>query len=808
MIQAYTIMIRPKTILAALLAFLALTGSAQALQKFMKYPKWGYKNAAGGVVIKPKYNLAEEFSEGLAAVAPKYDYGFIDETGQMVIKPGFADAGSFSEGLAGVRSKKEGLWGYIDKQGNTVVPFIYQQAFPFHNGKARVKINDKFGVIDRQGAYVLEPIYYSINATDENGRILFGTNGLYGLMDENLNVVVNPEYSGLSVATEWSGMYKGMYYCTKTGLKGVIDQNGAIIVPPVYTELKGRNSRFFYGTIVKDDGKKENVYIDMAGLRYPDNHMFSPEDFAEFDVPLSEYVKKKAGTWESFISKGTFKSKESVRAAIESKLTQWQTKGEFESLDQWKKRVNDQTRQAKAKEISAEYAREYEELQKKYEQKCKQAVDEYCKYYARLFRAQDFELMPYDADNQTFLIKTSRNGDILLPVSRKNAQRFKKGWKDMVDWEYCIKATYVPSNDRAVLKSVAFEPLGWAYGGIIYDANTKADYAMVDVEYDFRPIDIESGDLTANFEPLTNESETKGLSKMSVSPETRKVKVGDGGGKAAASYASANTSSPTGKKSQVDTDIPQGSAKAENTFAVIIANSNYDYASNVECAANDGTVIGQYFARTLGIPEKQIYTYRDATVGKMAQAMSKLQQVAKAYSGSDFKVIYYYVGHGFPTENGQNPHLLPVDADPSNPEYCVPLNKLYEDLGALGASQVTVLLDACFSGAGRDDELLVKHSLGVKIKPRPADPRGNMFVLSAAQSDQTAYPYFDEGHDLFTYFILKHLQESKGDTNLGKLSEYVCSQVKKTSIKENGKLQEPSGASSPGFAGWQTQTLQ
>lgn len=69
---------------------------------------------------------------------------------------------------------------------------------------------------------------------------------------------------------------------------------------------------------------------------------------------------------------------------------------------------------------------------------------------------------------------------------------------------------------------------------------------------------------------------------------------------------------------------------------------------------------------------------------------------------------------------------------------------------------------------------------------------GNMVVFSAAQNDETAFPYKEQKHGLFTYYLLKKLQESKGNVALGDLAEFVKSQVEKQSIVINGKLQSPS----------------
>ena len=84
------------------------------------------------------------------------------------------------------------------------------------------------------------------------------------------------------------------------------------------------------------------------------------------------------------------------------------------------------------------------------------------------------------------------------------------------------------------------------------------------------------------------------------------------------------------------------------------------------------------------------------------------------------------------------------------------------------------------------------YARGVAIKSRPEIPLGNVFVLSAAQGDETAYPYKEKKHGLFTYFLLKKLQATKGKVSLDELSEFVKTSVTRKSLVENGKSQTPS----------------
>lgn len=97
-------------------------------------------------------------------------------------------------------------------------------------------------------------------------------------------------------------------------------------------------------------------------------------------------------------------------------------------------------------------------------------------------------------------------------------------------------------------------------------------------------------------------------------------------------------------------------------------------------------------------------------------------------------------------------------------------------------------------------------SRGVAIKAKQTEPLRNMVVLSAAQGNETAYAYKKQKHGMFTYYVLKKLQESKGNTTLGDLFRYVQSQVAKQSVLENGKSQTPTVISGIN-TGWESIVL-
>lgn len=241
--------------------------------------------------------------------------------------------------------------------------------------------------------------------------------------------------------------------------------------------------------------------------------------------------------------------------------------------------------------------------------------------------------------------------------------------------------------------------------------------------------------------------------------------------------------------SDVDINIPHNSVSNSNTFAVIIANEDYQKESNVEFARNDGRMFAQYCQQVLGLPEKNIHLAENATLNNIIFELDWLKNVCEAFAG-DACVIVYYAGHGIPDESNGTSYLLPIDGRGQNVRTCFRLDEFYKILGEMPTKNLTVFMDACFSGARRNGDMLTS-ARGVAIKSKPAKLAGNMVVLTAAQGDETAYGYKEKNHGLFTYFLLKKLQETNGKANLGELSDYICKQVSRVSIVENGKRQTP-----------------
>ena len=250
--------------------------------------------------------------------------------------------------------------------------------------------------------------------------------------------------------------------------------------------------------------------------------------------------------------------------------------------------------------------------------------------------------------------------------------------------------------------------------------------------------------------------------------------------------------------SEVDKNIPLTNIQNKNTFVVVIANENYQSVASVPYALNDGNIFREYCLKTLGIPEKQIRYVPNATGNQIKAQVNWLQNITEAFENA--QVIFYYAGHGIPDESNRTAYLLPVDGIGTDVTTGYKLDNLYTALGSLPVENVTVFMDACFSGSKREDGMLAS-ARGVAIKAKSGQPQGKMVVFSAAQGDETAYPNKEEYHGMFTFYLLKKLQETRGDVTLQELGDYIIKNVKQQSILLNGKSQTPCVTASPAIGG-------
>lgn len=247
--------------------------------------------------------------------------------------------------------------------------------------------------------------------------------------------------------------------------------------------------------------------------------------------------------------------------------------------------------------------------------------------------------------------------------------------------------------------------------------------------------------------------------------------------------------------SDVDINIPFSKNKYDNKYALIIGNEDYSSyqtglqtESNVDFAVNDAQTMKEYAKSALGIPDGNIIYLENAKTVEMSRAIKTLSIIMKNSNGKA-DILFYYAGHGFPDEATSEPYLIPVDVSGTDLRFAVKLSDLYAQLTEFPAQKITVILDACFSGGGRNQSLVAAR--GVKVKPKDNILTGNMVVFTASSGEQSSLPYKDKNHGLFTYFLLKKIQETEGNISYKELSDFLGEQVAIKSALINQKEQNP-----------------
>ena len=249
------------------------------------------------------------------------------------------------------------------------------------------------------------------------------------------------------------------------------------------------------------------------------------------------------------------------------------------------------------------------------------------------------------------------------------------------------------------------------------------------------------------------------------------------------------------QSNSVDANIPQGTFESSKTFVVVISNENYKREENVPYAINDGKTFTQYCNKTLNIPKKNIQFIEDASLNDIKYSINWLSKTVNSFNG-EAKAIFYYAGHGIPDESDRSAYLLPTDGFGNDTETAYGLNNLFKTFEKLNTKCGLIILDACFSGTKRDGEIM-EMSRGVAIKVKDNAPQGNTIVISASQGDETAYPFEDQKHGMFTYYLLSNLKETKGDISIEHLFNFTKQKVSQQSLVQNKKSQTPTISISP-----------
>ncbi|HZV68139.1 MAG TPA: WG repeat-containing protein [Saprospiraceae bacterium] len=185
--------------------------------------KWGFISKEGKMTVKPVYDGVGMFSEGLAAVNKNGLWGFINQDGEIVVTPTYKSVWAFHERKARVHPFDQ-PGQFIDKEGKTLKGDGWSAADDFSDGRARVKVGDSFGYIDTAGMIVIQAIY-TRGWNFKNGICIVEYEDKLGVIDLKGTYILQPGFDFIKI----SGKQK-IILCKRDNISTAYDLAGKEVV--------------------------------------------------------------------------------------------------------------------------------------------------------------------------------------------------------------------------------------------------------------------------------------------------------------------------------------------------------------------------------------------------------------------------------------------------------------------------------------------------------------------------------------------------------------------------------------------------
>ncbi len=195
-------------------------------------------------------------------------YGLINYQGKQITKPIYDDIKSVGYKEGELVVKKDDKYGLIDKNGKTIVKFEYddikcdgyytqKSGYDLSGYITSVKTSEglKFGYIDNNKKEVLKPeyneVYRIIEIQDDNNTFIIAyRNGQAGVIKNNKNII---DFSYQEIIYN---DYNNVFLIEKNKLYGVVNLNGNMILEPKYSSI------YFEGIYIVAD---QNEVYDTLG---------------------------------------------------------------------------------------------------------------------------------------------------------------------------------------------------------------------------------------------------------------------------------------------------------------------------------------------------------------------------------------------------------------------------------------------------------------------------------------------------------------------------------------------------------------
>jgi len=257
-------------------SFNAISQNVNSVIPFKEDSLWGLKDSiTSKIIVAPKYQEAMYFvifhkkndsffyTETNILVKLNNKYGFIDKTGKTI----FPFIYDYVESYCDEESRRakvfngileneyntpsEGLYGFINPEGKEVIPLIYKEASTFYNGVSIVKKDSLYGYIDTTGNMITPLIYENATPFCEEGYAHVFKSGKSGVINTRGNEIVACRYDFIkskndNIIVEFLyGFFTVMNSDEKDHnfKRGIVNKNGIEIIPTVYNATKPLNEK-------------------------------------------------------------------------------------------------------------------------------------------------------------------------------------------------------------------------------------------------------------------------------------------------------------------------------------------------------------------------------------------------------------------------------------------------------------------------------------------------------------------------------------------------------------------------------------
>ena len=186
------------------------------------------KNATGEEIKKAYRRRATEFHPDLNAENKAFEEYFklIIEAYEVLSNPD--------------KRKEYDTYGY---QNDNFFKAIGKEQVNSLDGYCKVEINEKYGIVDLKGNWIIQPIYDLLTTlSEEKDYFRVEINEKWGVIDLNGNWIIQPIYDARGYGFVFGGndINVGDYYNAEiNGKIGLIDLKGNWIIQPIYYDLEG-----------------------------------------------------------------------------------------------------------------------------------------------------------------------------------------------------------------------------------------------------------------------------------------------------------------------------------------------------------------------------------------------------------------------------------------------------------------------------------------------------------------------------------------------------------------------------------------